>query len=253
MSANLAPYLAGEKALVVKAQNAAIFTDLHLHLDAPHEIIAFVQSLGHLSGKADALIILGDFFDVYIGREVFVHPYFEPFVRAVEYLAANNCPTYILRGNRDVMMNKRDGKLMGFAVADSILLETGAQKRVLLTHGDAFCLADLPYQKLRRTLRFPGLRRVLRTLPFWARKRIAQHMRGYSKQEVARKPLDSMALTLEQVQKTMSESRAELAVIGHLHAEARHQLGPNQQLWVLPAWEPGTPPRMVAEMLDETV
>jgi UDP-2,3-diacylglucosamine hydrolase len=252
MSTQLAPYLAGEKPMVVRAQNAAIFTDLHLHLDAPGEIISFVQSLGHLPGRADALIILGDLFDAYIGREVFVHPYFEPFIRAVEYLRNNNCPTYILRGNRDVMMNKRDGDLLGFTVADSILLETDSQ-RVLLTHGDAFCLADIPYQKLRRTLRFPGLRGFLRSLPFWARKRIAKRMRGFSKQEVARKPLDSMALTLGQVQTTMAESQAELAVIGHLHAEARHELGPNQHLWVLPAWAPGTPPRMVAEMLDETV
>jgi len=252
MSPELAPYSAGDKPVLVQAQNAAVFTDLHLHLDAPGEIISFVQSLGHLPGRADALIILGDFFDAYIGREVFVHPYFEPFIRAVEYLQANNCPTYLLRGNRDVMMNKRDGDLLGFTVADSILLET-AGKRVLLTHGDAFCLTDLPYQKLRRTLRFPGLRGFLRTLPHWARKRIAKRMRGYSKQEVARKPLDSMALTLDQVQKTMSETGAELAVIGHLHAEARHELGPKQHLWVLPAWEPGTAPRMVAEMLDETV
>ncbi|MDP7063301.1 MAG: UDP-2,3-diacylglucosamine diphosphatase [Planctomycetota bacterium] len=253
MSEKLAPYLAGDAPVVVKAQNAAIYTDLHLHLDAPGEIISFIQGLGHLSGKADALIILGDLFDVYIGREVFVHPHFEPFLRAVEYLGANGCPTYILRGNRDVMMNQRDGNLMGFTVCDTVLLETQGQRRVLLTHGDAFCLADRPYQKLRRTLRFPGLRGFLRTLPYWARKRIARRLRGYSKQEVARKPLDSMALTLSQVKETMADFQAELAVIGHLHAEARHQLGQNRHLWVLPAWEPGTPPRMVAEMLDETV
>jgi len=253
MSRPLAPYLAGEPPLVVKANAAAIFTDLHLSLENPEEISACVQGLASLPGRADALIFLGDLFDAYIGRESFVHPYYESLRVAIDFLAAHGCPTYILRGNRDVMLSKSDGKTFGFEVADSILVEDDQGKRVLLTHGDAFCLADLPYQRLRRILRLPGLRPLLRALPEWLRERIARRMRGYSKQEVARKPLDSMALTLEQVEATMSEHQVELAVIGHLHAAAQHDLGGSKRLLVLPAWAPGTAPRMVAEMLDETV
>jgi UDP-2,3-diacylglucosamine pyrophosphatase LpxH len=50
----------------------------------------------------------------------------------------------------------------------------------------------------------------------------------------------------------MAEANVELAVIGHLHAPARHDLGDGRTLLVLPAWNPGTFARMVPEMLDET-
>lgn len=252
MSAILAPYLAGDKPLVVQAKAAAVFTDLHLSGEKPWEIQVFVGSLAALAGKADALIILGDLFDAYTGREDFVHPDFDHLRAAIQYLNSHGCPTFLLRGNRDVMLNASDGRNLGFTVADSILLEQFDGPRVLLTHGDAFCLADLPYQRLRRILRFPGLRPMLRGLPFWARRRIARRMRGFSVQEVARKPLDSMALTLPQVSEAMAEAKVDLAVIGHLHAPARHDLGFGRTLLVLPAWSPGTPARMVPEMLDET-
>jgi UDP-2,3-diacylglucosamine hydrolase len=252
MSQPLARYLAGDKPLVVQAKAAAVFTDLHLSGENPIEIQLFVGSLAALAGKADALIILGDLFDAYIGREDFVHPDFDHLRAAIQYLKSHGCPTFLVRGNRDVMLNASDGRNLGFTVADSILLEQIDGPRVLLTHGDAFCLADLPYQRLRRILRFPGMRPMLRSLPFWARWRIARRMRGYSKQEVARKPLDSMALTLPQVKATMAEANVELAVIGHLHAPARHDLGDGRTLLVLPAWNPGTFARMVPEMLDET-
>ncbi len=253
MSKSLARFSPGDEPVVVQARSVAVFTDLHLSTDNPYEIQEFSRSLVNLKGRADNLIILGDLFDVYVGREDFVHPYFDHFRAVVKYLAEHGCPTYIVRGNRDVMINAADAKHIGFHVADTIWLDLPDERRVILTHGDAFCLADLPYQRLRRILRLPGMRGFLRTLPHWLRVRIGKRMRGYSKQEVARKPLDSMALTLPQVESSMQAAGAEHVVIGHLHAEQRHILGSQGQLTVLPAWEPGTGPWMVPEMLDETV
>jgi|FLOH01.1.fsa_nt_gi UDP-2,3-diacylglucosamine hydrolase len=253
MSQPLARYLAGEKPVVVYAKAAAVFTDLHLSPSHPEEIQTFVAHLVPLAGRADALIILGDLFDAYLGREDFLHPVFDHLRAAIRFLHDRGCPTYLVRGNRDVLLSANDGKHLGFVVVDSILLQIPHGSRVLLTHGDAFCLADLPYQRLRRILRFPGLRTFLRGLPLRLRRRIARRLRGYSVQEVARKPLDSLALTLSQVAETMLEVEAEFAVIGHLHAFARHDLGSGRTLLVLPAWDLGTAARMVPEMLDETI
>ena len=253
MSSQFAPYLAGDPPVVVHAKSAAVFTDLHLRPEQPFEIQIFAASLRDLAGRADALIILGDLFDAYIGREDFLHPEFDSLRAAFTFLKERGCPIFLLRGNRDVMLNARDGRHLGFTVADTILLQQSKEHRVLLTHGDSFCLADLPYQRLRRFLRLPGLRPFLRGLPFWVRRRIAKRLRGYSVQEVARKPLNSMALTLPRVLLSLQQAHAQLAVIGHLHAPARHDLDSEHTLLVLPAWSPGTPPRMVAEMLDETI
>lgn len=244
MSTTLAPYRAGEPAIRLDAKRVAVFTDLHLQPVAFAEIVAFAASLENLIGQADAVVILGDLFESYIGREDFVHPAFDPVRRTIAALHASGCQVFLVRGNRDALLNQADAQHLDFTVADSIVCTAPAGK-LLLTHGDAFCLGDLPYQRLRRTLRRPGLRTVLRMLPHGLRARIARRLRKYSVQEVARKPLDSMMLTLPKVASVMQQEEVENAWIGHLHESAEHDLGPGLTLHVLPAWEPGTAPRWI--------
>ncbi|MFK5955540.1 MAG: UDP-2,3-diacylglucosamine diphosphatase [Planctomycetota bacterium] len=249
MNTPLAPYLAGEPPLLLDAKRIAVFTDLHLEPSAYEEIYAFATSLIPLVGRCDALVILGDLFESYLGRESIVHPTFAPLHQAFEALRRSGCDIYLLRGNRDVLLNRSDGHHIGFTVADSLLCTTVPGK-LLLTHGDAFCLGDLPYQRLRRMLRRTGMRPFLRALPLFVRRRLSKRLRNYSVQEVARKPLDSMMLTLPKVDEVMAQEGVQHAWIGHLHAAATHELGQNRVLEVLPAWEPGTAPRWVAEKLD---
>ncbi|MGB0953394.1 MAG: UDP-2,3-diacylglucosamine diphosphatase [Planctomycetota bacterium] len=247
----LAPYKAGEATVPLDGKRTAVFTDLHLDPERYQEIHAFAVSLLPLAGICNNLVILGDLFESYIGRESYLHPAFEPLQQAFAHLNAHQCRIIVLRGNRDVLLSPADGKALGFEVADSVSV-MGVDGKVLLTHGDAFCLADLPYQKLRRILRFPGLRPLLRTLPAWVRFRLALRLRNHSKAEVARKPLNSMHLTLAKVDEVMAEEGAKVAWIGHLHAAATHDLSDDRQLRVLPAWEPGTAAAWIQESLDET-
>lgn len=247
----LAPYKAGETTLKLQAEKVAVFTDLHLDPTAAHEIHAFAVSLLPLAGLADQVIILGDLFESYLGRESFLHPAFAPMLQAFDHLRASGTGLVLIRGNRDVLLNRSDAKHLQFQVADSVLVP-GPQGPTLLTHGDAFCLADLPYQRLRRILRFPGLRPALRALPLFLRERLAQRLRAKSRVEVARKPLDSMSLTLPQVEAVMAEEGAQEAWIGHLHAAATHEFAAGRRLQVLPAWEPGTAAVWIQDSLDET-
>lgn len=244
MSETLAPYRSGEPALSLPAERVAVFTDLHLQPSAYPEIVSFAVSLQALIGKADAVVILGDLFESYIGREDFIHPAFDPVRQMIAALDASGCKVYLIRGNRDVLLNASDARHLNFTVADSIIC-TAPSGKVLLTHGDAFCLGDLPYQRLRRILRRPGMRTVLRALPYGIRIRLAKRLRKYSVQEVARKPLDSMMLTLPRVASVMQEEGVKKAWIGHLHTSAEHDLGDGLALRVLPAWEPGTAPQWV--------
>ncbi|MDA0666234.1 MAG: UDP-2,3-diacylglucosamine diphosphatase [Planctomycetota bacterium] len=244
MSTTLAPYCAGEPSLRLAAERVAVFTDLHLQPSAFHEIVAFAASLERLIGQADAVVILGDLFESYIGREDFVHPAFDPVRMTIAALHASGCQVFLVRGNRDVLLNQADARHLQFTVADSIVC-TALEDKLLLTHGDAFCLGDLPYQRLRRISRRPGMRTFLRMLPHWMRTRIARRLRRYSVLEVARKPLDSMMLTLPKVAAVMQQEGVQKAWIGHLHEAAEHELESGLTLHVLPAWEPGTAPRWI--------
>jgi UDP-2,3-diacylglucosamine hydrolase len=251
MSGTLAPYRAGDAPISLSAERVAVFTDLHLQPDNYEEIVAFARTLWDLAGSCDALVILGDLFESYIGREDFTHPAFDPVREAFQHLRDAGTEIVLLRGNRDVLLNHSDGRHLGFRVADSVLC-SAVPGGLLLTHGDAFCLGDLPYQRLRRILRFPGMRPMLRALPSFVRRRLARRLRSYSVQEVARKPLESMHLTLPKVAEIMQKASTKRAWIGHLHAAASHNLGDGRELTVLPAWNPGTSALWIAECLDET-
>lgn len=244
MSQPLAPYRSGDPSLRLEAERVAVFTDLHLQPANYPEIVDFAMSLHALIGQADAVVILGDLFESYIGREDFIHPAFDPVREMIAALDGSGCKVFLIRGNRDVLLNASDARHLHFTVADSIVCKTGSQNH-LLTHGDAFCLGDLPYQRLRRILRRPGMRTMLRALPYGLRVRLAKRLRKYSVQEVARKPLDSMMLTLPKVASVMQEEGVERAWIGHLHEAAEHDLDDGLSLRVLPAWEPGTAPQWV--------
>ncbi len=227
---------------VVQAQQVAVFTDLHLTPTAPEEIFAFAQSLLELPAKLEALIILGDLFDAYIGPEDLAHPVFEGMWKAIDFLSLRGAKCFLIRGNRDVLMTPKDGKRVGFEVVDSVLLRGGESRASLLTHGDAFCLADLPYQKLRRSLRNPILRPILRGLPLSLRIKIAARLRQHSSQAVARKPLNMLHLNRETVARIAAKEGAQRVVIGHLHQDLRETLVNGVELRVLPAWEVGREP-----------
>jgi len=227
---------------MVRAEKVAVFTDLHLTPAAPAEIFAFTQSLLELPANLEALIILGDLFDAYIGNEDLAHPVFADLWKAVEFLGHRGTEVFLVRGNRDVLMTPKDGKRVGVEVVDSVLLAGTESRACLLTHGDAFCLADLPYQKLRRLLRNPLLRPILRSLPLGVRRKVAARLRQHSSKEVARKPLNMLHLDRETVARIAAGEGAQRVVIGHLHQDLQETLERGIELRVLPAWEVGRKP-----------
>ncbi len=252
MTTQLAPYCPGAASIVVDGeQPIAVFCDLHLQLEKPEELWRFAHSLQALVGHCSWLVILGDLFESYVGREDFLHPYWQPILQAWQQLREAGCSLVLVRGNRDVLLSPADGRALGFVVADSVLVRR-AGGNLLLTHGDAFCLGDLPYQRLRRGMRRFGVRSCLRALPLRLRRYLARRLRSYSQLEVARKPLQSMHLTLPVVAQVAAESAAKEVWIGHLHQAARHDLGDGRLLRVLPAWTPGAAPHWIGEKLDET-
>ena len=242
MSEGLARYRAGMPSRLVRAEQVAVFTDLHLTPAAPEEVFAFAQSLLELPANLEALIILGDLFDAYIGPEDLAHPAFSGLWQAVDFLTRRGAEVFLIRGNRDVLITPKDGKRVGLEVVDSVLLLAEGTHGCLLTHGDAFCLADLPYQRLRRLLRNPILRPILRGLPLSVRRKIAARLRQHSTKEVARKPLDMLHLHRQTVAKIAAGEGAQQVVIGHLHQDQHETLERGVELQVLPAWEVGREP-----------
>ncbi len=114
-------------------------------------------------------------------------------------------------------------------------------RRVVLTHGDLLCSADLRYQRMRRLLRSRGARATLAVLPHAAATYLARGLRDLSEREVRRKPYASMGIDYGLARTWLLEYEADVIVAGHVHTGVHHRLGgtsPSDVL-VLKDWERG--------------
>lgn len=234
-----------------EAARAYLFTDLHLDAGRPAECSVFASQLRALEPVAAgaAVIVLGDLFDAYAGPEDWSLPPFAELRERLRALAAAGARVALLRGNRDVMLEP-EHLPSEIAVADALRVRLPGRPAVWLTHGDAYCLADRRYQFLRRTLRRPGLRRFLLRRGVGVRRWLAARLRGVSRGEVARKPLEHLAVVPEPLEADLAAAGAERAVIGHLHQDRRIPLGGGRSLRILPAWDPQAPAWDLGVLLD---
>jgi UDP-2,3-diacylglucosamine hydrolase len=257
VSRRLAPYCAGAAPLPMAAERVTLFTDLHLHAARPQEIAAFLIQLresaasgGGPTASERAVIVMGDLFDAYAGPEDWRLPGFDAMRDAIGEVTRSGIRVVLLRGNRDVALEPADAAPCGAQVADGVIVRLGVRPPALITHGDAFCLADRRYQFLRRTLRRPGLRRFLRARGAGTRRWLAARLRGVSRGEMARKPLADLEILPDPLRAELRQHGAQQAVLGHLHQERRLDLGAGLRARVLPAWDPETSPWDLAALLD---
>jgi len=235
------PAAPGAPPVELGSRRCWFFTDLHLRSEEPGEVEAFVSTLREAPAELECLVVMGDLFDTWVGPAQWQEAAFRPLAGAMTGLARRGVRVVLLRGNRDVLLEDRDGGRVGAEVADGVLLETAGGK-ILATHGDEYCLRDAPYQRLRRWLRRGWLRRLIRALPYALRRWGAGRMRAASRRAVARKPLDVLALELGAIPAALEAQGAERALIGHLHVARETALAGGKSLRILPAWRPGTPP-----------
>ncbi|MFQ5748213.1 MAG: UDP-2,3-diacylglucosamine diphosphatase [Planctomycetota bacterium] len=235
------PAASGAPPLELGARRCWFFTDLHLRAGEPREVQAFVGTLSHAPADLECLVIMGDLFDAWVGPAQWKEPAFQPLAAALVRLGRQGVRVVLLRGNRDVLLEPGDGARVGAEVADGVLLETAGGK-ILVTHGDEYCLRDAPYQRLRRWFRRRWVRGLIRVLPYALRRWCAARMRAASRQAVARKPLDVLALEVGAIPAALEAQGAVQALIGHLHVARETALEGGKSLRILPAWSPETLP-----------
>lgn len=226
----------GSQVIELKDENLKVVADLHLCASRPQEIVAFANEVSEYCNQHSVLLILGDLFDVYVGPENLRAIEFSPLFAAFEQFAETG-RVVLVRGNRDVLLESSHVDEFSFEVCDVVLSED-SQQRVLYVHGDAFCTADLSYQRLRRALRNRALRLMLRLLPVAVRRHLGRKMRKASVAEIARKEMSEIELNIDAVAAAAEQVEASKVVIGHLHRAQHQQIGENRELVVLAAWQP---------------
>lgn len=201
-------------------------SDLHLDGERPDITAQFLEFIEREARQAQALYILGDLFEAWIGDD-------DPdadkrrVVHALRSLTQGGVPVYFIHGNRDFLIGRRFSDETGVKLLpDGTLIELYGQ-RVLLMHGDTLCIDDPDYQRLRRIVRNPIVQFILRRLTLRQRQKLAAKMRAGSKAHI--ESMDKAApqimdVNQDEVRRTFEQEHVDFIVHGHTHRPAVHKV-----------------------------
>lgn len=216
-----------------------LISDLHLEQGRPDISRAFLHFLKTRAVQAQALYILGDFFEVWIGDDA-ISPFQRSIAQALRQLSDSGTRIYLMHGNRDFLLGRAFCREAGCTLLPDPSVIDLAGEKVLLMHGDSLCTRDTSYMKLRRWLRNPLSLFILRNLPLATRQKLARKLRNESQAQTRMKANEIVDVTPDEVLRLMAEHGVRTLIHGHTHRPATHQLqvnGQTAQRIVLGDWD----------------
>jgi UDP-2,3-diacylglucosamine hydrolase len=213
-------------------------SDVHLDAAAPEAVEQFLDFLRTQAAGAEALYILGDLFEAWVGDDD-PDPTKARVCEGLRALTATGVGCFVLHGNRDFLIGRDFCRRTGSRLlADPVVAELDGE-RVLLTHGDALCTDDHSYQELRSTVRTPEWQRRFLALPLADRELLANQARAGSKEHISRTIPKIMDVNQDAVSTAYRATRVRRIIHGHTHRPAVHDTaieGEPAQRMVLGAW-----------------
>lgn len=228
-----------------------LISDLHLHPDAPDVTEGFLDWLDSRASGADALYILGDFFEAWIGDDLLDHADRDPsgsatlairVAAALRRLADEGTALYLMHGNRDFLLGHRFAAAAGAKLLTDPAVLRFADEPVLLMHGDSLCTRDEAYMAFRSQARNPAWQEQILAMPLADRIRLAASLRQQSGEANSNKAEDIMDVTPEEVVRVMRDHGVTTLIHGHTHRPAVHEIEVDEQparRIVLGDWQPG--------------
>jgi UDP-2,3-diacylglucosamine hydrolase len=190
--------------------------DLHLCVEEPAITAGFLRFLAGEARKADALYILGDLFEAWIGDDD-PNPLHRQMAAAIKAVSDSGVPCYFIHGNRDFLLGKRFARESGMTLLPEEKVLELYGRRVLIMHGDTLCTDDAGYQAFRAKVHKPWLQTLFLALPLFVRKRIAARMRANSKEANSSKSLAIMDVNQNAVVSAMEKHQVQWLIHGHTH------------------------------------
>lgn len=199
-----------------------LISDLHLEEKRPDITAAFLAFLQSRASQAQALYILGDFFEVWVGDDG-MDEFQRGIAQALRRCSDAGTRIFLMHGNRDFLIGQAFCRLAGCELLRDPTRVKMAGEDVLLMHGDSLCTADIGYMRMRRLLRNPLSLFILRNLPLATRQRLARKLRNESRAQTRMKASDIVDVTEQQVLLSMRRHGVRTLVHGHTHRPAVHQ------------------------------
>ena len=214
-------------------------SDLHLAEERPAANERFIEFLEGKARGADALYILGDFFEYWIGDDDLEDPFNSVMAGLLARLTRGGMALYLMHGNRDFLIGERFCVATGAQLLEDPTVHEVQGVKTLLAHGDTLCTDDVDYQNWRRIARSGEWQREFLAKSRAERRSTILGLREKSKAVVQEKPAEIMDVNDAAVAQAMESHGVARLVHGHTHRPGRHSLtieGRPAERWVLPDW-----------------
>ncbi len=199
-----------------------LIADLHLQAAEPETFEAW---RGYLeTTPADAIFILGDLFEVWVGDDAASVPGFEAQCAELLRRAAERRPIFFMHGNRDFLLGQAFAARSGITLLDDPTVLVLHGERWLLSHGDQLCVDDTDYILFRAQVRAPQWQHAFLARPLDERRAVGRAMRARS--EDTRREAGSVwaDVDADAARTWLAKAGASVLVHGHTHRPGEHRL-----------------------------
>ena len=220
-----------------------VVSDLHLQAGEPATLRAWQGYLR--TTPADAIFILGDLFEVWVGDDAAGAPGFEADGAAALRQAGARRDVFFMHGNRDFLVGADFAAQAGLVLLDDPTVLVLHGERWLLSHGDLLCLDDIEYLRFRDEVRGAEWQRAFLARPLAERRALARHIRARSEARKRDAAAGAWAdVDADAARAWLRQAGARTLVHGHTHRPATHDLGDGLRRIVLSDWDAAAaPPR----------
>lgn len=211
-------------------------SDLHLTPAMPRTLAAFERFLDDAPSEARSLVILGDFFEFWVGDDERHDPFNQRVIALLRQAAERGLALYLMHGNRDFLLGRRFAREASLTLLPDPVRIEAEGKQLLLSHGDIMCTDDAPYMRFRRWTRKPWVQRLFLSLPLALRLKIARRLRADSEAGRAGGMRMQGDVTATGVDAMLAPGSGQTMIHGHTHRPHRHQEAGGER-WVLSDWD----------------
>jgi UDP-2,3-diacylglucosamine hydrolase len=198
-------------------------SDLHIDASRPAITEQFLSFLSNEARRAEALYILGDLFESWVGDDA-ADPAQSAAMAALHSLTEHGVPCFVMHGNRDFLLAGQFCRMSGAQLLPDPLIVTLYGEPVLVMHGDALCTDDRAYQRLRATVREADWQRQFLALSIASRRALAGAARAGSQAHTAAVEYAITDVNADSVALALRNSGVATLLHGHTHRPAIHAL-----------------------------
>lgn len=197
-------------------------SDLHLDAERPAVTAQFLAFLSDEAAASDALYILGDLFESWVGDDD-PNPHYAKAKLGLRRLTNQGVPVYFMHGNRDFAIGERFAEETGVQLLpDPHVLDLYGEN-VLLSHGDAYCTDDVQYQTVRKVTRNPAWLQMILAKPLAERLAFAAQARAASAAHGGAINEKIADVNQAAIEKALRTANVDTILHGHTHRPGQHR------------------------------